>query len=321
LLLSVIALGSIAWYGYSLNDDGVVTATQIVVKPNSASVPGGIKVDGSKVDTPADAITRGAYLARAGNCMACHTVRGGQEYAGGRVLESEFGQFITPNITADAETGIGRWNSDDFWQAMHHGKSKDGSLLYPAFPFTNYTHLNRADTDDLFAFLKTVQPVHVQNQPHRLRFPFNQRSLLAFWRAMYFRPAVFVPDPRQTAEWNRGAYLVTGAGHCSACHSSRNSLGANGGSADLSGGEMLQLNWYAPSLLSENRLEISETAQLLKHGISPNAVVAGPMAEVVFSSLQYLTESDVQAMSVYLNTQSKLKKPKKLHSRVVYLAL
>ncbi|WP_338758828.1 cytochrome c [Massilia sp. METH4] len=253
----------------------------------------------------AEKIARGAYLARAADCMACHTARGGAQYAGGRVLQTPFGAIVAPNITQDAETGIGRWSADDFWNALHNGRSRDGRLLYPAFPYTNYTAITRDDADALYAYFRTIPPVRHANAPHRLRFPYDTQAALAFWRALYFRPGVYQERRDRPAEWNRGAYLVEGPGHCSACHSARNVLGGSGG--DLSGGLVPVLGWYAPSLTSDSeaglgRWPVEDIAQLLHTGVSPRATVFGPMAEVVRESLQHLSEADVRAMAVYLKS-------------------
>jgi mono/diheme cytochrome c family protein len=250
-------------------------------------------------------IERGAYLSRAGDCMACHTARGGAAFAGGRALDTPFGRVVSPNITPDAQTGIGNWSADDFWNALHNGKSKDGRLLYPAFPYTNYTRVTRADSDALYAYLRSVAPQRQPNQPHELRFPYDQQWALAGWRLLYFKPGVYQADARRDTDWNRGAYLVEGLGHCSACHSSRNSLGAS--EAGLSGGLIPQLGWYAPSLTADNEAglgswDTSHIVQLLRTGVSPRATVFGPMAEVVARSLQHLSEPDVHAMAVYLKS-------------------
>ena len=252
-----------------------------------------------------DQVARGAYLAKAGDCMACHTPRGGAAYAGGRAIDTPFGAILSPNITSSREHGIGSWSADDFWRALHNGKGKDGRLLYPAFPYTNYTKITRDDADALHAFFQTVPAISKANLPHQLRFPYNQQIALAAWRALYFRPAVWRDQGGQSIAWNRGAYLVNGLGHCSACHSSRNQLGAteNG----LSGGLIPVLGWYAPSLTSgaEAGLKDWDSAhivQLLKTGVAPGASVSGPMAEVVKASLQYLNDADLGAMAVYLKT-------------------
>jgi mono/diheme cytochrome c family protein len=225
-------------------------------------------------------IARGAYLAKA-----------------------PFGSVISPNITSDRETGIGSWSADDFWRALHNGKARDGRLLYPAFPYTNYTRITRDDADALYAYFQSVPAVKQASQPHQLRFPYNQQIMLAFWRALYFKPAVWREQSKQSVEWNRGAYLVEGLGHCSACHSARNTLGATGDS--LSGGMIPVLGWYAPSLTSDAEAGLGEWLQphitaLLKTGVSPRATVFGPMAEVVQASLQHLSDADINAMAVYL---------------------
>lgn len=253
----------------------------------------------------AEKIARGAYLARAADCMACHTVRGGAHYAGGRELQTPFGAIVSPNITQDPDTGIGRWSAQDFWNALHNGRARGGRLLYPAFPYTNYTAITRDDADALYAYFRTIPAVRRENGAHRLRFPYNTQAALAAWRALYFRPGVYRQRPDRPADWNRGAYLVEGAGHCSACHSARNVLGGSGG--DLSGGLVPVLGWYAPSLTSDaeaglGNWRVEEIAQLLHTGVSPRATVFGPMAEVVGESLQYLSAQDVQAMAVYLKS-------------------
>jgi mono/diheme cytochrome c family protein len=248
-------------------------------------------------------IARGAYLARAGDCVACHTVRGGTEYAGGRALATPFGRLYGPNLTPDLDTGIGRWSADDFWNALHNGKSRDGRLLYPAFPYTNYTKVSRDDSDALFAYFRSLAPQRQPNKAHELDFPYNQQLLLAGWRLLYFKPAVFTPQPRRDAEWNRGAYLVEGLGHCSACHSTRNRLGAAG--ETLSGGLMPTIGWYAPSLTAAGEAGLGDwnkedIVALLHTGVSPRGTATGPMAEVVARSLQHLSTGDVGAMATYL---------------------
>jgi mono/diheme cytochrome c family protein len=254
--------------------------------------------------TPAN-IARGAYLAKAGDCMACHTVRGGAAYAGGRAIETPFGRLVAPNITPDRETGIGRWSADDFWNALHNGIGKTGRLLYPAFPYTNYTKVTRQDADALFAFLQQLPAVRAENQPHQLDFPYNQQALLAGWRLLYFKPAVFAADTGRDASWNRGAYLVEGLGHCAACHSSRNMFGAS--REGLAGGLIPMLGWYAPSLTSDAEAGLGgwdedDIHALLKTGVSRRATVFGPMAEVVSASLQHLEDGDIRAMAAYLKS-------------------
>lgn len=245
-------------------------------------------------------VRQGAYLARAGNCMACHTSAQGAPYAGGKALATPFGTMYGPNLTPDMATGIGSWTADDFWRAMHNGKAKDGRLLYPAFPYPNYTRVTRADSDALYAFMRTLAPVRQPNRAHALRFPYNQRGLLAFWRTLYFSPGEYVPQAQQGARWNRGAYLVQGLGHCIACHATRNALGASLGAERLGGGAAGEQGWHAPALGGVS--DPLALAELLQTGVSENGAMSGPMAEVVMGSLQYLAASDVQAVAAYLVT-------------------
>lgn len=250
-------------------------------------------------------VERGAYLARAGNCMGCHSSAGAQEYAGGLRMDTPFGTVVTPNITPDPTTGIGGWSAAEFWRAMHHGRSQDGRLLYPAFPYPSYTLVTREDSDALYAYLRTVKPVVQANHAHVLAFPYNTQAALAVWRALFFRAGTLTPEPQKTDEWNRGRYLVDGLAHCAACHSSRNALGATGLNAEFAGGLMPDETWYAPSLANPNEAGLqkwsrAEAVNLLKNGIASHATVSGPMAEVVYNSTQHLTEQDLRAMVEYL---------------------
>lgn len=254
----------------------------------------------------ADQQSRGAYLVRAGNCAGCHTARGGQPYAGGRELPTPFGTFVTPNITPDRATGIGAWTSQDFWRAMHHGKGRDGKLLYPAFPYTEYTKVTHEDANAILAYLQTFPPVAHAAAPDRLKFPYNIRTLLYVWRALYFKPGVYESITNQSAEWNRGAYLVQGLGHCNACHATRNALGAAGGAA-LGGGQVAGRSWYAPSLTSRTEagnadVPVEEIVALLSTGLSSKYAASGPMAQVIGESLQHLSAPDVRSMAVYLKS-------------------
>jgi mono/diheme cytochrome c family protein len=255
--------------------------------------------------TPAQ-IERGAYLSRAGNCMGCHTTAGSADFAGGRGVDTPFGTVFAPNITPDPQTGIGNWSSSEFWRAMHHGRSKDGRLLYPAFPYPSYTRITREDSDALYAYLRSVKPIQQANRVHQLRFPYNTQVALAVWRAMFFRAGTLEPDPRQSVEWNRGRYLVDALAHCAACHSSRNALGATSLNAEFGGGLMPDEAWYAPSLADprEAGLQASsreDAVKLLRDGLTTKAAVSGPMADVVYSSTQYLSARDLNAMVEYLS--------------------
>lgn len=263
---------------------------------------------------------QGEYLALAGNCKGCHTTLGGKPYAGGRKLQTPFGEFVTPNITPDSETGIGEWTKEDFWQAMHHGKTKDGRYLYPVFPYIEYTKVTRQDSDKIFDYLRSLPPVAQTNPPHRIDSPYDNQLLLFLWRTWYFKAGVYEPDSSKSEEWNRGAYLVQGLGHCTACHSSRNVWGASQ-DGELQGGEIMGTFWYAPSLISPLEAgmgdwPIETIVELLSTGITRHAVTSGPMATIVRESLQHLSATDMRAMAVYLQSIGKkeidIKKTRKI---------
>ena len=242
-------------------------------------------------------VARGAYLARAGNCHGCHTPRGAAPYSGGRGIPTPFGTVYSSNLTHDARTGLGGWTPADFRRALHNGRSRDGRRLVPAFPYDSYTLISADDADALFAYLRSLPAVERANRPHALRFPYGQTWALAVWRALYFRPGRFTPDAARSAQWNRGAYLVQGLGHCSACHAPRNLLGAARDPLALGGGLMPMQNWLAPPLAGAAAPPV---ASLLQRGVSADAALLGPMAEVVLHSTQHLQPADLQAMAVYL---------------------
>nr|WP_258048632.1 cytochrome c [Burkholderia anthinoferrum] len=264
---------------------------------------------GHKGDTPLNTtqqvIARGQYLARAGDCVACHTVPGGKEFAGGRAMPTPFGNLYSSNITPDEATGIGLWTPEDFYRVMHAGISRDGTLLYPAMPFASYSKVTRADSDAIYAYLMSIPPVAQKNKPHELHFPFNNRELLIGWRSLYFKEAEFVADPQKSEKWNRGAYLVQGLGHCAMCHTAINALGGSSESKAFEGGMIPNQNWYAPSLTSNREAglgnwSLQDISDLLQVGASHRGTVYGPMAEVVYNSLQYLSDEDAEAMAEYL---------------------
>ena len=287
LLLLAAGAGLVAWLNVSGEDPLTGDAASFVATPEQ--------------------VARGAYLARAGNCAACHTDRGGAAFAGGKGIATPFGTVFASNLTPDARTGIGNWSAAQFWRAMHNGRSADGRLLYPAFPYPNFTEVARADSDALFAFLRSQVPVGQPNRPHALRFPYSLQASLAVWRALFFSPGVYEPVVERSVQWNRGAYLVRSLGHCAACHSPRNAFGATRDSLELSGGLIPLQNWYAPSLASSAEAGVadwssSEVAALLKTGLTPRGAALGPMAEVVFRSTQYLNDGDIAAMTEFLKS-------------------
>ena len=255
-------------------------------------------------------IERGQYLARVGNCIACHSARGSAPMAGGRRIDTPFGSVFSSNLTPDSATGLGQWSTDDFWQALHHGRSRNGRLLVPAFPYNHTSVITREDSDALLAWLQSLPAVQQSPTPHTLVWPVGTQPALAVWRSLFFKPTPFVADSRQSAEWNRGAYLVQGLGHCAACHSPRNALGASGPVDDLSGGLMPIVNWYAPDLTSDRETGLASTplaeiVRLLQTGTSAQAQTSGPMAEVVQHGTQYMSTSDLQAMATYLQSRAR----------------
>lgn len=252
----------------------------------------------------ASLIERGAYLARTGNCLACHTARGGTPGAGGLALATPYGTLYSSNLTPDEHAGIGRWSAAAFRRALHHGRSADGRLLYPAFPYTHTTLLTRADADALFSYFRSLPASPLPVPEHELRWPYSTQLALAAWRALYFRPGGFAPDPAQDAEWNRGAYLVRGVAHCSACHATRDRWGGADW-RDLSGGLMSAQGWYAPSLQDAREGGLAhwptaEIVRLLKTGHAEHGSASGPMAEVVLHGSQHFSDTDLAAMAAYL---------------------
>ncbi|MFN4352138.1 MAG: c-type cytochrome [Hylemonella sp.] len=276
-------------------------------------------IDVTSTSTPAaDAgtIERGRYLATLGNCQHCHTARGSAPFAGGRAITTPFGTVYSSNLTP-SPAGLGGWRSDDFWRALHHGQSRDGRWLSPAFPYNNTTHITRADSDALYAFLHQLPPVDVPAPAHQLRWPFNTQAALKVWRTLYFEEGqaeVAAADlPANAMELQRGAYLVRGLGHCSACHAPRNALGASG--LDPAGGLIPAQNWYAPSLT--NPLEagvqdwpVEDIVALLRDGRAGTAVVTGPMAEVVQHSTQHWQAADLRAVARHLQQLPRTETPR-----------
>ncbi len=259
---------------------------------------------------PPAQVARGTYLARIGNCALCHTARGGAAYAGGRGIDTPFGTVFSSNITPDPAFGIGQWSADDFWNALHHGKSKNGRWLYPAFPYTSYTLITRDDSDALFAFLRAV-PASAQTPPaHTLRWPYSTQAALGVWRALFFTPGAPIVEIAQApadADLQRGAYLVQGLGHCYECHAKRNALGAISRDASASGTTLPANHWYAPSLTHPTQASVADwqledIAALLTTGTSSQGVASGPMAEVVLHGTQYLTSADALSMARYLKS-------------------
>jgi mono/diheme cytochrome c family protein len=255
-------------------------------------------------ESQATQVQRGEYLARAGDCISCHTASRGQALAGGGRLDTPFGYMLTPNITPDPATGIGLWSASDFYRALHMGVNRAGEDMYPTMPYDFYTKVTRADSNAIFAYLRTLNPVVSQIEVNHLHFPFDERWTMGGWRELYFTEAAFRPSPDKSPAWNRGAYLVEGLGHCSACHSPRNVLGAVERNKQFEGAVID--GWFALDLSEDiatglGSWSVDDIATYLKTGaLTGKTTAIGPMAEVVHNSLQYLTDADLRAIAAYL---------------------
>jgi mono/diheme cytochrome c family protein len=251
----------------------------------------------------ADPVARGRYLAVTGDCVSCHTNPGGQPFAGARPIRTPFGIIYSANITPDPVTGIGRWTEADFYRAMHKGVAHGGKNLYPVFPYTYFTRMSRPDVDAIWAFLLTLPPAYQVKPANKLPFPLNIRFILKLWNALFFRSGEFRPNPAMTAEWNRGAYLVWGPGHCGACHTPKNFLGADRNKRALQGGTLD--NWVALDLTGDARGGLAnwtggDIVEYLRSGRNARAAASGSMQEVVYNSTSRMSDSDLAAIASYL---------------------
>ena len=252
-----------------------------------------------------DLIAEGRYQAVLGDCAGCHTAPGGMPLAGGTVLETPFGKIAVPNITSDRDTGLGRWTEAEFRRAMRDGIGRGGKRLYPAMPYPAYARMGNADIAALWAYLKTVAPVRHAVEPNLLPFPFNIRALMAGWNWLYPGPGRFTPAAGKSAEWNRGAYLVSGPGHCGTCHTPKTLLGSDRAAA-LSGASLQ--GWFAPEIANTGPYGVStwnanDIITYLKSGWNGHAAATGPMAEVVENSTSQMRDGDLRAIAVYLKDQ------------------
>jgi mono/diheme cytochrome c family protein len=280
--MAVVATAAIAWRLY--DRDAEVSAADVPPTPEQ--------------------IARGGYLVRAADCAACHNILGGKPFAGGFAFNLAFGTIYSTNITPDKETGIGTWSDDDFVHALHQGIAKDGTHLYPAFPYASYTGLSREDAVAMKAYLFTLPQVHAPPRPNRLSFPFDHRWTLAFWNLAFLDDHRFKPIPLLTAGENRGAYLATALGHCGECHTPRN-IGFAMEIGRQFGGAVAQ-GWHAYNITTDKDYGIGDwsdqqIADYLTFGhAAGHGSASGPMGEAVGNSLQYLTADDTHALVGYL---------------------
>jgi mono/diheme cytochrome c family protein len=250
-----------------------------------------------------DRIERGRYLAVLSDCAACHTVPGGQPFAGGLALQTPFGKLVAPNITPDRETGIGNMTDNEFLAALHDGRGHNGTRLYPAMPYPAYTKMTDDDVLAMRAYFATVAPVSNKVITNQLPFPLNIRLAMVFWNALNFTPGRYQPNPRKSAEWNRGAYIVEGAAHCGTCHTPKTFLGGDKNDQALAGATLQ--GWFAPNITTDSHRGVGgwskdDLVQYLKSGTNNWTLASGPMAEAVTHSTSRMTDEDISAIATYL---------------------
>jgi mono/diheme cytochrome c family protein len=266
---------------------------------------------GAQASAP-DVVARGKYLATLGDCAGCHTNGNGPQFIGGLPFTAAFGTLYSSNITPDDETGIGKWTADQFYHTLHTGVTASGKHLYPAFPFIYFTHITRADSDAIYAYLRTVKPVRSTPPANKLIFPFNIRLVMTFWDMMFFKEGTFRADPSKSQAWNRGKYIVNGFGHCAACHTPKNLLFGDEQSEALTGGT--QEDWFSANLNGNmqgglGKWTAEDIVQYLKTGWNKYAAAAGSMQEKVTSSTSHMTDTDLMAIATYLKSLPPISQP------------
>src|SRR5450432_1492655 len=286
---------------------GSQAAPSLPAHPVSGVVPLQLLSQPISESTPnAEQLRRGQYLVAAGDCMSCHLREGGEPLAGGLGLDTPFGVIYSANITPDKETGIGDWTSDQFYRAMHDGIDDEGKNLYPAFPYPWFRLASREDDDAILAFLKTTPAVNYTPPKDNLTFPLNFRSMVKAWNLLYLGSHELESDASQSAEWNRGAYLANGLGHCGGCHTPKNALGADKIKLELHGATLD--NWVAPDLTGNDRTglgawSVDDIAEYLRTGRNARAGAGGAMADVVTYSTSLMNDADRHAIAVYLKSR------------------
>jgi mono/diheme cytochrome c family protein len=296
------------------------TPTRLSLSPSAwlaAALVVAVATDAAADSADPARVAHGAYVLAAAGCAFCHTdtKNAGAPLAGGRALDTPFGTFYTPNITADPDTGIGRWSDADFLRALREGIAPDGSYFYPAFPYPSYARASEQDLLDLKAYIFSLPPVKAANKPHELDFPFSWRALLAVWRLLNFDPQPLVADPARSAAWNRGAYLVESLGHCEECHTPRGVLGGLEYDRAFSGTAEGPEGGKIPNITPDpetgiGRWSAGQVARLLTDGALPDFDYVGSvMTEVVRDSTSRLTPEDRAAIAEYLLSRPPIRNP------------
>ena len=276
----------------------------------SASASASESASASASSTTASLAAKGEYIARAAGCFTCHTdrKRHGKPLVGGRPIRTFYGIFYTPNITPDRDTGIGAWNEQDFTHALRDGLRPDGTQLYPVFPYTAYTKLSDDDVRALWAYLRSLTPVKQANKPHELRWYAPPRAMVWIWKMLYFSPGRYQVNPGKSAEWNRGAYLVEAAGHCSECHTPHNIFGGIDTSLRFAGARNAEEDFVAPNITPAVNTGISDwtindLVYYFQVGLTPDGDSAGNiMADVIDDSLSHLRKEDLQTIAEYVHS-------------------
>jgi mono/diheme cytochrome c family protein len=301
-VFAVIALAALAWRVIGPGPMAFAQGARVALSDYRAADPTGVPADLAS----ADLVKRGEYLARAADCMVCHTPPGREKYAGGLAFPLPFGTLYSTNITADKGTGIGDYSDQDFLNAVRRGIRRDGARLYPAMPFTSYTYMTDADALAIKAYLFSLAPVHAPNRPDTLTFPFNQRWSMRFWSLLFNADSRFAPNLAQSPEWNRGAYLAEALAHCGECHTPRNLAFALDNRRKFAGA--VAAGWYAFNITSDKGSGIGgwndddllgylSTGLSLRHGTA-----AGPMGEAVDHSFSKMSQTDIRALMTYLRS-------------------
>ena len=259
----------------------------------------------ARADPFDERVAHGKALVEAADCASCHTSNPAKPFAGGKRIDTPFGAIYTPNLTPDRETGIGAWTDADFARALRYGVAPDGSRYYPAFPYPYFTKFTRDDILSIRAYLATLTPFQNRAPPPQLRFPMNFRMVMRLWNFVFFKPGILEPDQQKGADWNRGRYLVEGAGHCGLCHTPKNMFGANRRGRAFAGGKVE--GWFAPRLDGAARSglkswSVEDIVEYLQSGRNPKSQADGLMADVVVNSTSKMSDDDVRAIAVYLKS-------------------